>query len=94
MYLKKQRWKVMLTEYKGEIFNIEKEQLFNNAISYLKEHNAAQVWEQLNNRPEKIIINENTEKANYALGNDVFWIFIFGEFCAYDQIVCLLSFFT
>ena len=24
MYLKKQRWKVMLTEYKGEIFNIEK----------------------------------------------------------------------
>ena len=43
------------------------------AVAYLKEHDAAQVWEQLNSREETIIISENTKKSNYTYGNEVFW---------------------
>ena len=46
---------------------------YNVAIAYLKEHNAASVWHQLDGREEIITIYENAGFANYTSGNNVFW---------------------
>ena len=46
---------------------------YNAAYAYLKEHNAAQVWDKLNERKEIITIYEHNENANYTLKDDIYW---------------------
>jgi len=46
---------------------------YNSAIAYLKEHGAAQVWEQLNAREEIITIYDNKRVQNYTSGDNIFW---------------------
>ena len=46
---------------------------YDAAYAYLKEHNAAQVWDKLNERKEIITIYEHNENANYTLKDDIYW---------------------
>ncbi len=46
---------------------------YNAAYAYLKKHNAAQVWDKLNERKEIITIYEHNENANYTLKDDIYW---------------------
>ena len=61
--------KIVLAENSSEDFIKQ----FNNAFNYLKSHNAAGVWMQLDEKTEIITIYENSKKANYKIGNEIHW---------------------
>jgi len=61
--------KIVISDNASEEFKRQ----VQNAFSYLDAHNAAEIWKQLDERPEVIILNEHSKQANYAEKDGIYW---------------------